>query len=322
MVISDYWSPSRMLAGLALPFLQLFLVLSGGQPVPSHCQCSAAHPGELRFICSFKNLRELPHLPSGTTELHLQDNHLTTVPPGSFDSLRNLRSVNLTGNPFHCGCGIRYLSTWLQSQGAQYRLSPTCASPPGLANRPIAGLGQAHFSTCGRRPSACVSSPFDLIAVLALFTLLALMLWCLKTVRSTTFTLNVVWRHRGMEAHTLRSLKPKHRRKRHSVLMGEWEAMLSDTDDDDGGVLPVVLHGLFPLLPADLLLGQFVIFHPESSLQLALLRHQLFRRFHNLGLELGDIIFQSGHVHLPLILPVTHTRKMDLWPQLWGTLNN
>ncbi|XP_061076599.1 glycoprotein IX (platelet) [Conger conger] len=182
----------------------------------------------LRVSCGSQNLAELPLLPPETTDLYLQDNRLTSVPPGSFDTLQGLRTLNLTGNPFHCGCSIRYLSAWLRDHAEVTVKVPTCASPASLAGRPIASLGQAHFSACGRK-----SGVFDGVILLSLAFLVLLLLWCLKTAKSSTFILEVFGRHAGFEAHTLRSRKPRHRRKRHAAQSDETEVMLERMDDDN-----------------------------------------------------------------------------------------
>ncbi|XP_036387106.1 glycoprotein IX (platelet) [Megalops cyprinoides] len=203
-----------MLSGPALVLLFL-LSPSSVQLAPHSCQCSALQPEGLRVTCNSLNILEVPQLPPDTTELHLQNNQLTTVPPGSFDALQGLRQLNLSGNPFHCGCDIWYLTTWLQDHGSVCGHSPTCATPAALAHKPIAGLSQADFSTCSRkRPT---SSSLDIMMILMLCFLIAVQLWCLKAVRSSTFILDVVQRHTGIEADSLRSLKPKHR-KRQSIL--------------------------------------------------------------------------------------------------------
>ncbi|KAJ8360846.1 hypothetical protein SKAU_G00173710 [Synaphobranchus kaupii] len=231
----------RMLSGPALVIL-LLLVLSRGQTVASPCRCSALQPEGLRVSCGALNLAELPLLPPGTTELYLQDNRLTAVPPGSFDALQGLRRLNLTGNPFHCGCRIWYLSAWLRDHGGVSVQSPTCASPASLAHRPIASLSQAHFSTCTRKRPA--TGAVDAVMVLALVALVLLLLWCLKTAKGSTFILEVFERHTGLEAHKLSSLKPKHRRKRHLVPSEDYESMTEHMDD----------HGLeAPLLNMELL---------------------------------------------------------------------
>lgn len=220
-----------MLSGPALVIL-LLLAPSRGQPVPSPCRCSALQPEGLRVSCGSQDLAELPRLPPGTAELYLQDNWLTSVPPGSFDALRGLRRLNLTGNPFHCGCAIWYLSAWLRDHGDVSVGTPTCASPVGLAHRPIAGLDQAHFSACGKKRAP--SGALDVVMVLVLAALVLLLLWCLKTARRSTFIVDVFARHSGFEAHALRSLKPKHKRhKRQSVPSEDTELMLEHTDDSN-----------------------------------------------------------------------------------------
>ncbi|KAJ8395315.1 hypothetical protein AAFF_G00033000 [Aldrovandia affinis] len=229
----------RMLSGPVLTIL-LLLTPSNGQIISSPCQCSTLHNEELHISCGSQNLAEVPHLPPGTTELYLQDNQLTTVPPGRFDTLQGLRRLNLTGNRFHCDCGIWYLFAWLRDHGAVSEQSPTCSTPPSLARRPIAGLSEARFSTCARTTGACGTS--HVVMVLAVTALVALLLWCLKTARSFTFTVDVFQRHTGIEAHTPRSLRPKPRR--HGASPGN-ELRLEDTDQCEP-VTPLLNMELLP----------------------------------------------------------------------------
>ncbi|KAJ8259715.1 hypothetical protein GJAV_G00172590 [Gymnothorax javanicus] len=220
----------RMLSDTALVIL-LLLALSSGQTIAGPCSCSCPQSEGLCVSCGSQDLTELPQLPPGTTELHLQDNQLTSIPPGSFDALRGLERLDLTGNPFHCGCNIWYLSTWLQDHRNMSLLEPTCASPPSLENRPIASLDLAYFSTCGKKRPAC--SALTIVTLPALAALLLLLLWVLRTARRSTILLEVFARHMRFETHSLRSLKPKHRRKRHSVQSEETKFKLEHMEEGD-----------------------------------------------------------------------------------------
>ena len=113
-----YWNnlslSNRMLCSL---ILAVFLVwaTSSAHTTGRPCQCSALLPEGLRVNCSSLDLVELPTLPSDTTELHVQDNRLTSVSPGHFDRLVALKKVSLSGNPFHCDCRIQYLWCYASS---------------------------------------------------------------------------------------------------------------------------------------------------------------------------------------------------------------
>ncbi|XP_018529384.1 platelet glycoprotein Ib beta chain [Lates calcarifer] len=125
---------------LLLPFL---LLLFGGQrssACPNLCSC---HGG--RVDCSGKYLTSssLPvSFPAGTTELHLHNNQLTTLPNGLLDGLTSLRSVSLHGNPWVCDCGILYLRGWLLRQPTTNtaHLGVNCSSPPPMRGRLVVYL--------------------------------------------------------------------------------------------------------------------------------------------------------------------------------------
>uniref|UniRef100_A0A672KAV1 Glycoprotein Ib platelet subunit beta n=1 Tax=Sinocyclocheilus grahami TaxID=75366 RepID=A0A672KAV1_SINGR len=81
---------------------------------PEVCSCVAGV-----VDCSKRGLTtaSLPSsFPPHTTELHLNDNHLTALPNDLLDSLPALRLATLHGNPWSCDCGILYLRGWLLKQ--------------------------------------------------------------------------------------------------------------------------------------------------------------------------------------------------------------
>lgn len=95
--------------------------------------------------CSGKYLTSssLPvSFPAGTTELHLHNNQLTTLPNGLLDGLTSLRSVSLHGNPWVCDCGILYLRGWLLRQPTTNtaHLGVNCSSPPPMRGRLVVYL--------------------------------------------------------------------------------------------------------------------------------------------------------------------------------------
>ncbi|XP_029011312.1 glycoprotein IX (platelet) [Betta splendens] len=195
----------------------VFLVLAtSAQSTGGPCLCSAVRPAGLRVNCSTLSLVEVPPLPPDTVQLYVQDSGLTSVPPGHFDRLVHLRAVSLSGNPFHCGCRIQYLRNWLLKNRAIVVGEPLCASPGPVAQTAIARLADDHFASCAA-PS-CLDGPYDSLMGAALCCVIGLLVWSFRLARRSTFTLRIDERHAEFEADSLRSLKPKHRRRLHTVL--------------------------------------------------------------------------------------------------------
>ncbi|XP_056278213.1 glycoprotein IX (platelet) [Pseudoliparis swirei] len=211
-----------------------------GQP----CLCSALAPSGLRVNCSSLNLVELPRgLPSDATELHAQDNRLTSVPPGLFDGLVGLKKVSLSGNPFHCDCGIQYLRSWLLRNRDVVSAEPTCAGPSAVARRAVADLGDDYFSSCG----GCAGGAYDAAVAGMLCCLIGLLLWSVRLAKMSTVTLCIHERHSGIEAERLRSRRPKHRRRSAgSEVGGESVTCARDVEKTLGDMelLPQVLDTL------------------------------------------------------------------------------
>ncbi|KAM9752261.1 platelet glycoprotein IX [Menidia menidia] len=198
-----------LLSSLSLAVF-LILTLSSAHSAPKSCVCSLLPPG-LQVNCSSLELMELPPLSSETTELLLQGNRLTSVSPGLFDRLARLKKVSLSGNPFHCDCRIQYLRSWLLKNRAVVLEEPVCSGPSHVAQKPIAELTEDHFSSC--TVASCDYGMYNATLGLALCCLVLLLLWNLTLARKSTFILSIDERHSGFEADSLRSLKPKHRRR-------------------------------------------------------------------------------------------------------------
>ncbi|KAF7668082.1 hypothetical protein LDENG_00033860 [Lucifuga dentata] len=160
---------------------------------------------------------ELPHLPSDTTELHLQDNQLTTVSPGLFDRLVGLRKVFLSGNPFHCDCNIQYLRNWLLKNRGAVSKEPICASPSSVAQRRITELSDDYFSSCAQ--ISCTGAISNSVMAFMVLFLNVMLMWSLRLAKKSAFTLYIDERHTGLKADSLRSQRPKHRRKLQSALL-------------------------------------------------------------------------------------------------------
>ncbi|KAK5894918.1 hypothetical protein CesoFtcFv8_011561 [Champsocephalus esox] len=130
--------------------LAVFLVwaTSSAHATGRPCLCSALLPEGLQVNCSSLDLVELPTLPSDTTELHVQDNRLTSVSPGHIDRLVALKKVSLSGNPFHCDCRIQYLRIWLLRNRAVVLKEPICAGPDSVVQKATTELSDEYFSSC------------------------------------------------------------------------------------------------------------------------------------------------------------------------------
>ncbi|XP_014889049.1 platelet glycoprotein IX [Poecilia latipinna] len=232
----------------------LLLASSSAQRTVQSCVFSELQPSGLRVNCSSLNLMELPHLPSETTELFVQDNRLTSVPPGKFDRLANLRKVSLSPNPFRCDCSIQYLRYWLLKNRAVVSEEPLCSSPGSVAQNAITDLSDAYFSYCTfplvhqTSTSGCVYVSYNTIASVMLCCIIILLLWSLILARKSTFTIYVEERHSGFEADSLRSLKPKHRRRLHpelSELSADSESVVLSEDLER----PLISKSNMELLP-------------------------------------------------------------------------
>ncbi|KAM4745733.1 platelet glycoprotein Ib beta chain [Anableps anableps] len=123
--------------------LLLCLLLFGGHrslACPSLCSCQ-----DDQVDCSSRSLTSasLPSsFPTGTTELRLHDNLLSTLPNGLLDDLTSLQSISLHGNPWICDCGILYLRAWLRRQPSDLtsHQAVSCSSPPSLRGRSVVYL--------------------------------------------------------------------------------------------------------------------------------------------------------------------------------------
>lgn len=227
--------------GQGLVSLLLLLGTASAETIPEPCLCLALQPSGLQVNCSSLGLMEVPSLPADTVELDLHDNHITTVPPGHFDRLSALRRVTLSGNPFHCDCGIQYLRLWLQRNRATESGMPTCASPEAVAHIAIASLRDAYFSSCGQR--RCTGGLLTILIGVILCGLIALLLWSLRLAKHSTITLKIDETHAIFESSSLRSLKPKHRRRVPSMLSENSgnTASLTWTDDSEKPLINVEL---------------------------------------------------------------------------------
>ncbi|XP_076023059.1 platelet glycoprotein IX [Genypterus blacodes] len=196
-----------MLSGSGLVVFLLMLT-SRAHCMAQPCVCMALPHSGLQVNCSSLRLTELPHLPSDTVELHVQDNQLTTVSPGLFDRLVSLKKVSLSGNPFRCDCRIQYLRNWLLKNMAAVSKEPTCASPSSVAQRRITELSDDFFSSCAQ--TSCTGGAYNAVIGLTLLCLIVILMWSLRLAKKSAFTLNINKGQAGLKADSLRSQRPKH----------------------------------------------------------------------------------------------------------------
>lgn len=243
-----------MLSGLSLAVL--LLAISSARTIHQPCLCSALSAG-LKVNCSISNLMELPPLPSDITELYVQDNQLSSVSPGHFDKLVDLKRVSLSGNPFHCDCRIEYLRNWLLKNRAIVLKEPVCASPSSVAQKAISELSDDYFSSCVL--ARCTDGVYNAVMGVMLCCVTVLLLWSFRLARNSTITLYIDERHAGFKADSLRSMKPKHRRRLRTVLS-------EDSADTDALIYAEDLER--PLLNMELLPQVLDVLHKKHNIKI------------------------------------------------------
>uniref|UniRef100_A0A3Q1F3J0 Fibronectin leucine rich transmembrane protein 1 n=1 Tax=Acanthochromis polyacanthus TaxID=80966 RepID=A0A3Q1F3J0_9TELE len=90
----------------------------------------------------------LTHMPRGSLDgmhrlqrLDLSGNNLTTLPRGLFKDLDNLGQLLVRGNPWHCGCNLRWLYDWLHARGNSITVRGlTCHGPDRVRDMALIDL--------------------------------------------------------------------------------------------------------------------------------------------------------------------------------------
>ncbi|KAL7834672.1 hypothetical protein SRHO_G00289190 [Serrasalmus rhombeus] len=90
----------------------------------------------------------LIHMPRGSLDgmrrlqrLDLSGNNLTTLPRGLFRDLESLGQLLVRGNPWHCGCNLRWLYDWLEAKGNTITVRGlTCQSPERVRDMALRDL--------------------------------------------------------------------------------------------------------------------------------------------------------------------------------------
>lgn len=90
----------------------------------------------------------ITHMPRGSLDgmrrlqrLDLSGNNLTTLPKGLFKDLDNLGQLLVRGNPWHCGCNLRWLYDWLLARGNTITVRGlTCHGPDRVRDMALIDL--------------------------------------------------------------------------------------------------------------------------------------------------------------------------------------
>ncbi|XP_048883808.1 leucine-rich repeat transmembrane protein FLRT1 [Brienomyrus brachyistius] len=97
----------------------------------------------------------LTHMPRGSLDgmrrlqrLDLSGNNLTTLPRGLFRDLDGLTQLLARGNPWHCGCNLRWLHDWLHARGSSVTVRGlTCQGPDRVRGMALRDLN-VHMEDC------------------------------------------------------------------------------------------------------------------------------------------------------------------------------
>ncbi|XP_045390122.1 platelet glycoprotein IX isoform X2 [Lemur catta] len=165
--------------------LLLWVAAEATEDCPSPCTCRALETMGLLVDCRGRGLVALPELPPNTRHLLLANNSLRSVPPGAFDHLPQLHTLNVTQNPWHCGCGLTYLRLWLEDRAPEALLQIQCTSPDVPKLWPLGQLTGYELGGCGWRVRTPWASPglhwdWALVAVATLGLALLAGLLCLS----------------------------------------------------------------------------------------------------------------------------------------------
>ncbi|XP_013156149.1 platelet glycoprotein IX [Falco cherrug] len=167
-------------AGFAL---SLLCHMTQSEGCPPSCDCkSLGETKGLHIDCSSRELADLPALPAHTKRLYLQNNSLTSVPPGALDSLLSLEEVTIFDNPWNCDCHILYLKLWLEDISALSLENTRCATPAPVRMKPLGQLTGNELGVCKRLlPIKCLEFFWrDLILIAGAIITLILVAEALK----------------------------------------------------------------------------------------------------------------------------------------------
>ncbi|NXG60056.1 GPIX protein, partial [Hemiprocne comata] len=174
--------------------VSLLLHMTQTEACPPSCSCRSLEEGEdLHVDCSSRKLVEMPALPMNTKRLYLQNNSLTSVPPGALDSLHSLEEVKMSDNPWNCDCHILYLKLWLEDVSAPSLANIRCASPAPVRMKPLGQLTGNELGICKTLlPIRCLQFFWrDLILIAGAVITFILVAWALKFSKKLVFQINL-----------------------------------------------------------------------------------------------------------------------------------
>lgn len=95
-------------------------------------------------------------------QLYLSMNSLQSIPDGFFDELDFQCIVQLYGNPWHCDCGIRYLSDWLRNnlRNVEDVTRVYCQSPEFIRGHSVVSVDKERLD-CVKNSSSEFQSSSD-----------------------------------------------------------------------------------------------------------------------------------------------------------------
>ncbi|XP_075570435.1 platelet glycoprotein IX isoform X1 [Pelecanus crispus] len=174
--------------------ISLLFHMTQTEVCPPSCNCKSL--GEMKGLqidCSSRKLTEVPALPVDTKRLYLQNNSLTSVPPGALDSLHSLEEVKIFDNPWNCDCHILYLKLWLEDISAPSLADIRCATPAPMRMKPLRQLTGNELGTCKRLlPIKCLEFFWrDLILIAGAIITLILVTWALKFSKKLVSQINL-----------------------------------------------------------------------------------------------------------------------------------
>ncbi|XP_054693608.1 platelet glycoprotein IX [Grus americana] len=178
-------------AGFAM---SLLFHMTQTEVCPPSCNCKS--PGEMtdwHIDCSSRKLTEVPALPVNTKRLYLQNNSLTSVPPGVLDSLRSLEEVKIFDNPWNCDCHILYLKLWLEDFSPLSLEDIRCATPAPVRMKPLSQLTGNELGICKTLlPIKCLEFFWrDLILIAGAIIAIILVAWALKFSKKLVCQINL-----------------------------------------------------------------------------------------------------------------------------------